>query len=390
MTVYANNVAGTMAGTIGPSDTALLLQTGQGVLFPNPGSDSYYATLVHITTGAIEIVQVTAKVGDTLTIVRGRDNTSAISFAVGSVVEMRLVAQMLREIDWRAVWNVANGICPLDAGGLVPDAKIPAGITRDTELTAGLATKQNTLGFTPVRQGGGVGQAGNTVYIGWDGSSKTKITVDGFDQGAIATEPWINGRLGAVNGIASLDAGGKVPAGQLPAMNYLPLSGGNLSGSLAILSGGNLQVAAYVLANDFVSTTGYYAGASNVALLGTSSAGTVYLRPNGTGTSTGEATLDSSGVFRAPNVIATSDSRLKDKITDQKVVAGLGDQLVFKRWVWKDTSRVDVGVIAQDVQALAPHHVLESNGTLGVDYGKLALEVALDNSRRIRALEANR
>lgn len=53
------------------------------------------------------------------------------------------------------------------------------------------ANKQDALGFTPIRQGGGIGQYDNTISIGWDGGS-TKITVDGYDQGAIAMSPWVN------------------------------------------------------------------------------------------------------------------------------------------------------------------------------------------------------
>ncbi len=389
MTVYANNVAGTLAATIGPSDTAILLSSGQGALFPNPGSDSYYATLVHITTGVIEIVQVTAKVVDTLTVVRGRDGTSGTSFTAGSVIELRLVAQMLRDLDWRTARNVANGLAPLDGGGLIPDANIPATITRDSELTAGLATKQNVLGYTPVRQGGGVGQANNTVYIGWDGTSKTKITVDGFDQGAIAMEPWVNGRIGAVNGIASLDAGGKVPVAQLPAMSYLPLSGGNLTGSLFIGGGGNLEAGGHVLGNEMISMSGQFNSNLTTCVVSTNGAGTLFLRPNGAASAAGQMTLDSAGSAVAVNFTATSDERLKRQISPQTVRKNLADQIVFKRWAWRNNDRVDVGVIAQDLLQIAPEHVhVGPDDMYSVDYAKLALEAVLGLASRVRDVEA--
>jgi hypothetical protein len=47
--------------------------------------------------------------------------------------------------------------------------------------------KQNALGFNPVQQGTGVGQLGNTVKLGWSGSS-LKCTIDVTDQGAIWTD----------------------------------------------------------------------------------------------------------------------------------------------------------------------------------------------------------
>jgi hypothetical protein len=51
---------------------------------------------------------------------------------------------------------------------------------------------------------------------------------------------------GAASGIAELDSGGKVPSAQLPAMNYLPISGGTLTGILiAQCSSGAMANAAW-------------------------------------------------------------------------------------------------------------------------------------------------
>lgn len=49
--------------------------------------------------------------------------------------------------------------------------------------------KQDTLGFTPIQQGGGIGQSTNKVYIGWsDSNLKLKCTVDTTDLGSIWTD----------------------------------------------------------------------------------------------------------------------------------------------------------------------------------------------------------
>jgi hypothetical protein len=42
------------------------------------------------TGGLIEIMRCTARTGDSLTVVRGEDNTVAAAFAVGALVEMRI------------------------------------------------------------------------------------------------------------------------------------------------------------------------------------------------------------------------------------------------------------------------------------------------------------
>lgn len=50
-------------------------------------------------------------------------------------------------------------------------------------IATSLANKQDKLGFTPVQQGGGIGQLGNKIYIGWTGS-QLKCTVDKTSIGA--------------------------------------------------------------------------------------------------------------------------------------------------------------------------------------------------------------
>lgn len=52
-----------------------------------------------------------------------------------------------------------------------------------TATATALAGKQASLGFTPVQQGGGIGQLTNTVKIGWAAGSQLKATVDTTDLG---------------------------------------------------------------------------------------------------------------------------------------------------------------------------------------------------------------
>lgn len=51
------------------------------------------------------------------------------------------------------------------------------------------------LGFTPVRQGGGIGQQGSRVYLGWSGH-ELKATVDETDLGVVMTERAGGARIG--------------------------------------------------------------------------------------------------------------------------------------------------------------------------------------------------
>jgi hypothetical protein len=52
-----------------------------------------------------------------------------------------------------------------------------------------------SLGFTPVQQGTGINQLGNTVKIGWSSAGKVLITIDSTNEGNIALEPWVTSSI---------------------------------------------------------------------------------------------------------------------------------------------------------------------------------------------------
>ncbi len=95
--VLKNNAVGFLYSTLSSTDTSMVLLTGTGSNFPNLGVGEYfYAT---ISTGNVptEVVKVTARVGDTLTIVRAQEGTSAANFSAGATVELRVTAQSVTD-----------------------------------------------------------------------------------------------------------------------------------------------------------------------------------------------------------------------------------------------------------------------------------------------------
>jgi hypothetical protein len=88
-----NNAFGVLLISINTSATSITLQTGQGANFPSlSAGDYFYATLID-TSNNLEIVKVTARTGDVLTVVRAQEGTTARSYAVGDRIELRLTAQ---------------------------------------------------------------------------------------------------------------------------------------------------------------------------------------------------------------------------------------------------------------------------------------------------------
>lgn len=101
--------------------------------------------------------------------------------------------------------GAANGYASLDAGGTVPDAQIPAAITRDSELAAHTDNTSNPHSVTKIQLG--LGSVDNTA--------DTAKPVSTAQQAALNLKQSTSEK-GAANGYASLDSGGKVPDAQIP------------------------------------------------------------------------------------------------------------------------------------------------------------------------------
>lgn len=85
-----NNASGTLATAINASDTGIVLTTGNGANFPALSTGDYFYATLESTGGTSEIIKVTARSGDSMTVVRAQEGTSAQSFAAGSRIELRV------------------------------------------------------------------------------------------------------------------------------------------------------------------------------------------------------------------------------------------------------------------------------------------------------------
>lgn len=94
----ANNAFGQLASSISDTDTTITLGTGEGARFPSlTGTQYFYATLAD-TSNLLEIVKVTARSGDVLTVIRGQDNTTAKAYDAGDRIELRPVAALFTDL----------------------------------------------------------------------------------------------------------------------------------------------------------------------------------------------------------------------------------------------------------------------------------------------------
>lgn len=91
---FANNAQSNLAGSINNLATTLSVSLGQGTLFPAiTAGQVFFITLTDVATQTdIEIMKVTAVSGDTFTVVRGQEGTSAQSWTAGDIVNNRWTA----------------------------------------------------------------------------------------------------------------------------------------------------------------------------------------------------------------------------------------------------------------------------------------------------------
>jgi hypothetical protein len=93
---YSNNAKTTLSSGINDSVTSAAVASG--AVFPAlSGGDYFYATIETGNAVTREIVKVTARSGNTLTIVRAQDNTSAAAFSSGDFIELRVTAAVLED-----------------------------------------------------------------------------------------------------------------------------------------------------------------------------------------------------------------------------------------------------------------------------------------------------
>lgn len=99
--LFANNAGTTLAGAISNTATAATLATGTGALFPNPAAGQVYTmTFTDAATGLLnEIVSVTARSGDVITIVRAQEGTTALGWNAGDLANNRLTAGQMAAME---------------------------------------------------------------------------------------------------------------------------------------------------------------------------------------------------------------------------------------------------------------------------------------------------
>jgi hypothetical protein len=90
--LFSNNASTTLAAGITNSATSITVASGQGALFPTLSGTNYFLATLSNSSNVLEIVKVTARSGDVMTVQRAFDNTVASPYNTGDKFELRPTA----------------------------------------------------------------------------------------------------------------------------------------------------------------------------------------------------------------------------------------------------------------------------------------------------------
>lgn len=175
MILFANNAISSLAAPLTALSTVIQLQPGGGAVFPTPtGGDYFVMTLINQTTQTTrEIIHVTGRATDTLTVVRGQESTPALIWAVGDLAANLWTAGQFAALV-QAAFTVAAGdvtgpfsalLIVTHAVGNAKLAQMPAGTLKanltgspadaadDTLAAVAAALSSSIVGFLPLAGG---------------------------------------------------------------------------------------------------------------------------------------------------------------------------------------------------------------------------------------------
>jgi hypothetical protein len=275
--LFTNNAASSLQTAINGTATTITVISGKGSLFPSPVGGQYaYLTLQNVAGTVYEIVKLTARSGDNLTVVRGQEGTTGVPFATGDYIQLRATA-------------------------------------------AGLSNFAQT-------------NSGNTFLVSqtFNGSTNFNNSISGTTgsfSGALSASSFSGDSTGLTGTATALSIGGTAATASAPAgggsfitssnIGSQSVNYANTSGTANALNTGNSYTVANITVNSNTSTNGLYVANGAIGMGGSQQAmkcdNTLYVQ--NWSTQSGFFSMNSSnGVVGVTYFI--SDERLKHDIVD--------------------------------------------------------------------------
>ena len=235
---FSNNASANIIQALTSTATSVSITPGKGDLFPSiTEGDYFYATLAG--NKGLEIVKVTNRVNDTMTIVRAQDNTMALSFDTGDLFELRIVAADFNDTFSEVNDKLENSIEEITSNvnsALASKAPILHS-SSSTEYGAGSSDKYGHLKSHDIPDVTKTAATGNAFSPA--GAAVMQETLEGQISDLASTvrsnayaqstkdaeqDSEINSKVSTVNGLIP-DSNGNVNVGGMPLGTLIPYTG---------------------------------------------------------------------------------------------------------------------------------------------------------------------
>jgi hypothetical protein len=269
--LFANNATGYLNSSITNVATSIVLQAGQGATFPSPTAGNYFYATLYDGVSAIEIVKVTARSTDTLTVTRAQEGTTGQAFASGSKFEVRVTAAGLNNLLQKTGDTITDFTVTGQVTSSLADGTAPFVVTSTTQVNnLNVQYLQGKTWAVPGSIGSTTPAAGAFTTLSASGISATDdVTINGTTT---------NHSLSVKNSTA----GSLISLQSFMQDGYLNMTG---TGSLSVrLSSGYTKIADFTAAGLAVTGTlsagnGTFGAHSNI-LLTDANASTSYIISN--------------------------------------------------------------------------------------------------------------
>ena len=135
--LFTNNASAALASSITTSSTTITVTTGSGALFPAiSGGNYFYATLTD-SSNNLEIVKVTARATDVMTVVRAQEGTTARAYAAADKIELRVTAAGMNSFPQLGLDNTFTGINTFSGSSTFSGAVALSGTTTAVTQSSG-------------------------------------------------------------------------------------------------------------------------------------------------------------------------------------------------------------------------------------------------------------
>lgn len=257
----------------------------------------------------------------------------------------------------------------VDYTNIVGRIKDPVAGTTDSEI--GLQVRVNGA-LTEILTIAGAGIAGV-------GSGLTALNASNLASGTVADTRLPTTMTGktltgaALNGTLGATTPSTVAATTISSSGAATLA--SLGVTAAAIVGTTLGVTGVITGGNNIVANQNFASSTVAAVLGTSAAGTVYLRPNGVASAVGQMTVGSTGnVVVAGDLTANSDRRFKKTIEELSVSHAVDAILHINPVSYIRTANDEkgIGFIAQDVEQYYPELVhIDEDGYRSLAYANM-------------------